>query len=923
MEDNFESSPLSGVRERATRSKFRAPPSRADEVSSSNSSGPKKSRFQLAKEAERLKAEQSSTPSSQDVGPVQEVERKDVPDPTDLPSAQSNADEIWLDTNGVPLSAFKKAMLQRRGLGPPGRVGSRSQPDPYTNSSSSQHTPEAVSTSSREPTPSKDNAQDGELETISRENDAKVAAMSPDEVKQEVEELQDQIGSDLLEKFRQLATLRSKATQQSAERQEPGQASKSEVAPAKKSVSFDIPVKDSTTASGSSQGAELVKNVEQAPSELHFHEHTSDPNLDAIRLTHSGSFVSATSASQKTNEEVYSMPMLLSLVQSSAPTQRQLGLTVLARAISSSSSDLETLLGAEKYIKTVLRVAALAARYTLSDRHRGVISSARRCLIAVLSALSSGRHLDRRRPSRRARNQTKQKRDGSQSTASAAAAILSAGGNGFPEDLERDLTQSLPNSSAASLLVSDLLQSGLVSGLQSDLVSCDRILSTKVHKTAMSNSKDLPAELTDAIEAVTETASILQMIARTSDLHAENIVAHEDEAGHHTSSGGDTALQILVRQGIRARRWPRLDDGQPHLDVIPEVLALVATICNSTPRAALKLTQQTNIANTLLRFIALPPWGLDDSEGEAKPSTETDSESWMLRNWELFSSTLLAYGGLSKHSLEGALLDAWSLWLDVSDWTQQATFLDTSSSPTSVRLIQIRCASRLLQLFGSWIARAASSEGDFEDLTWTDVSTTKDVALAVLDRLAGQPQRSTESVGGDIDRAQGSAHRSEELHLLASAVTLLSTWLQAATDSARNPALQLTTELRMNVKLNALFGTTLAETERMLAEEEEGNDDALGGDGREGKDDARGQEMRLTLCTSAVEAIQAIHELSRHLAMATGTATAAGAGLSPSAEGRHQSSEVPTPWRDLAKGTAKVAARFAALGIDDEERRLR
>ncbi|KAE8210126.1 hypothetical protein CF327_g5960 [Tilletia walkeri] len=93
-----------------------------------------------------------------------------------------------------------------------------------------------------------------------------------------------------------------------------------------------------------------------------------------------------------------------------------------------------------------------------------------------------------------------------------------------------------------------------------------------------------------------------------------------------------TALQILVRQGIRARRWPRLNDGQPHLDVIPEVLALVATICNSTPRAALKLTQQTNIADTLLRFIALPPWGLDDSEGEAKASTETDSERWMLRN---------------------------------------------------------------------------------------------------------------------------------------------------------------------------------------------------------------------------------------------------------------------------------------------------
>ncbi|KAE8236037.1 hypothetical protein A4X13_0g9286, partial [Tilletia indica] len=393
----------------------------------------------------------------------------------------------------------------------------------------------------------------------------------------------------------------------------------------------------------------------------------------------------------------------------------------------------------------------------------------------------------------------------------------------------------------------------------------------------------------ELVKNVEQALSGLHFHEHISDSNLDAFRLMHSGSGHHTSSGGDTALQILVKQGIRARRWPRLNDGQPHLDVIPEVLALVATICNSTSRAALKLIQRTTIANTLLRFIALPPWGLDDSEGEAKPSTKTDSERWMLRNWELFSSTLLAYGGLSKHSLEGALLDAWSLWLDVSDWTQQATFLDASSSPNSVRLIQIRCASRLLQLFGSWIARAASSEGDFEDLTWTDVSTTKDVALAILDKLAGQPQRSTDLVGRDVDRALGSARLSEELHLL----------------------------------LNALFGTTLAETERMLAEEEEGNDDAPEGDGREGKDDARGHEMRLTLCTSAVEAIQAIHELSRHLVMAK--AAAAGAEPSPSTEGRHQlpAGELRTPWPLARACEGNGGGGDSICSSGNEERRLR
>ncbi|CAD6945287.1 unnamed protein product [Tilletia controversa] len=909
MDDyDVDSSPLGGVRERATRSKSRAPATHTEAL---DSSGPKKSRFQLAKEAERLKAEQIS--KSGHLPGEGQVERKDVPDPTELPSAQSGTAEVWLDADGVPLSAFKKAMLQRKGLGPPGRTTSRSQAESSTSSSSLPLDKAVASAAPPPPEPSAfdSDARNSELDTISKQNEAKIAAMSPEEVHQEVEELQDQIGNDLLDQFRQLAKLRAQGAQkQPAEREASGQGPDATNVATKKSVSFDVPVDDSTPPVGLSKDVDLAKTVRDAPSELHFHEHSDDANLESIKITHSGHLFSATPSSKPIGEEVYSMPMLLSLVQSSAPTQRSLGLTVLTRAISSSSPELETMLGAEKYIKSVLRVGALAARYTLSDRHRSVVSSARRCLLGVLSALTSGQHLDRR--------QAQKRRSGLKSTTGVVAPILDAGGHGFPEDLEQELTQALPSTSAAFLLVSDLLQSGLISGLRSDLASCDRVLSAKSNKPSSTSMNDVSAEFGDAIEGVTEAASVLQIIAQISDLHAESIAINEDESGHSSASDGDTVLQILVKQGIRARRWPTADDGEAQLDVIPEVLALVATICNSTPRAALKLSQQTNVANTLLRFVALPPWSLDEAEGEAQQISNGDEAARHmrnLRNWDLFSSTLLAYGGLSKHSLEGALLDAWSLWVDVSDWVQQGSFLtapNSTSSAAAIRMVQLRCASRLLQLFGSWIARAVSSEGDFDDLTWTDVSPTKDVALAILGKLAGQLPGSTGSVNGcDDDRAL--RRRTEELHLLASAVTLLVTWLQAATESARNPARQLTMQLQADANLSLLFKATLAEAETMLGKDTKEDPAVRGGEVA----DEEGHKQRLAPCISALEAIEAIHELSRLLAMSSPAAA-------PASDGKQDLSALGSrhTWQALAKGTAKSMARFASKGIDVEERRL-
>ncbi|KAK0561387.1 hypothetical protein OC844_003230 [Tilletia horrida] len=947
MEDG---SPLSIVRERMRPG--RAPAARVD-ASSSSSSAPKKSRFQLAREAERRKADAEAHEAA---GP------QSTPDPMDvvLAAEEEDSDAVWLDGNGAPLSAFKKAMLQRKGLGPPG--GMRSTRSASTSTPASHPAARVIPAVAPAQASAVDQSSQDDLESISQENQAKVAAMSPEQVQQEVKELQEQIGSDLLEQFRKLALSRARPAtgappaqgQHETEAGSPAPADKPQSA--KKTVAFDLP--PSAAASSSRDLSTIASNVEEATSALRFHEHSDTSNLDAFRITHSGD-VEATGRPVD-SVETYSIPMLLSLAQSSAAAQRQLGFTILTRAFSQHSHHLELKIGSEVYISKILRTAAFAARYTFSDKHRSMATAARRCLLAILSFLHSGQHLQQ--PPHFVAAADKHSDDGhGSSSRELTAAILNNGGNQYPESLQRDLVQSLPQSSAASLLISDLMQSGLVTAIRADLLFNDRILSAKINVRHKSSAASRPiahgsAEDQDALEGLTESASLLQILAQTSDLHAESIAeekhdtALEPNSSASAMSSGDTLLQMLVKHGIRTRRWPPIQDGQNHLDVIPEVLGLVAAIANSTPRAALKLTQQTNIANTLLRFIALPPWALaEDSEvapGQEKSNiesraTEVPEEddddvkgkkerdaAWMLRNWNLFASALLAFGGLSRHSLEGALLDAWPLWLDVSEWVSQADFpsfrpdrtpiasvINASGVVVRMQCVQLRCASRVLQLFSSWIDRAVSSEGDFEDLTWPDVAPTREVALAVLHRFSSSQSSSASSIQPGLASTQAAAPtdsdalslQTERLHLLASATHLLTTWLQAAHESARNPAQTASAQLRSgaDAKLCAFWKGAVEEAAGALGLSVEGVGEDVG--------TKRGSAWGVLLRTAAQEVLTSVRELCGSLA--SSSAEDAGSGAEKDAN-----LQAEAEWQALARRVGQLLLSLSEGGRGDGAR---
>ncbi|KAK0549232.1 hypothetical protein OC845_003213 [Tilletia horrida] len=850
----------------------------------------KKSQFQLKREAERLKLQQES--AEDDV--VSQTGQSIAP----LISAE-DADDVWLDANGAPLSAFKKAALQRRGQGPPGGTAR----NPASSSSRA-----SARASHQDTVPPSTSAPD-DIESISRENEAKIAAMSPEQIQREVEELQDQIGSDLLQQFKQLAALKSKIASghaQSSSAPASIQSTPSASTVAKKSVSFNLPEESDDPPNDASKS--IVASDAEPTSELKFHEHANMSELNDIVVTQAGhlllpdkvplSEADATRPQSQAVEETYTIPMLLSLAQSSATAQRQLGLTILSRVAAASSAQLEIKLGAEQYIRRILRVAALASRYTLSAQHRNESTVARRCLLSILTYLSQGTHL---RPTQH-RTEASSTAEGStladtvSTTTTVAAPILSNshGDGGLPEDLERDLAQARPNSSAASLLVSDLVHNGLVEALRNDLLWSDRILTTSraVKTSSLTSTLSGNDDLAEAMEAVIETAIILNIIARSSDLHAEAIA--DEENSHIPDSGAskaskDTILQVLVKHGIRNRRWPPIDDELTLFNVSPEVLSLIGTICHSTPRAALKLTQQTSIANTFLRFVAIPPWSLDEPEESRQQDKTTTglksqdaikAQRWSLANWYIFSGALKGYLGLSKHSLEGSLLDAWSLWLDISTWIQAASYLTFPSSlrvssqnslQVQIQTVQLEAVSRVLQLFGSWIERAVGSEGDFEDLTWTEVSSTKDVALGVLTALgssrsqqvgtttgAGQDDSSTATTAKDHIGEAGAAAADEKqamhLQVFTSAVNLLLTWLQAANETARNPARETTRQLQLNTDLHLLFEAVLDDANRALKSFALSN--------------SHKSEGSVSLGQAAFDAVAAIHEMARFLGLA-------------------------------------------------------
>jgi hypothetical protein len=105
-------------------------------------------------------------------------------------SSKADMQEEWLDEDGEPMSAFRKAILFKQGKRPPA-LTARSKVDGQ---------PKEVAAPPKEI--SKAAAVDPLMQAISQENEAKISAMSAKEMEQSLQDLQDTFGVEMLEKLK-------------------------------------------------------------------------------------------------------------------------------------------------------------------------------------------------------------------------------------------------------------------------------------------------------------------------------------------------------------------------------------------------------------------------------------------------------------------------------------------------------------------------------------------------------------------------------------------------------------------------------------------------------------------------------------------------------------------------------------------------
>lgn len=160
--------------------------------------------------------------------------REDSPRPSELvgtpipaPDAdiiQASKEEVlgdeWLDENGLPMSAFRKARFQKQGLAPPGGLKKAMPLAPSTKSEMASDTG-----FEKEIDPADLKA------SVSAENYKKIAAMTPEQIQRNIKELEAMFGKDILQGLRNRNAPSRSSVSQEAQRSMVGSASAPEKPP--------------------------------------------------------------------------------------------------------------------------------------------------------------------------------------------------------------------------------------------------------------------------------------------------------------------------------------------------------------------------------------------------------------------------------------------------------------------------------------------------------------------------------------------------------------------------------------------------------------------------------------------------------------------------------------------------------------------
>ena len=515
------------------------------------------------------------------------------------PTSSDETDLEWLDEDGQPMSAFRRDRLRRQGLRPPAVGSSRMQhrvpsEDAYNMPKASGLKGEALF-----------GGVDSIMSTVSSENEAKVAAMSVQEVELSLAELRESLGGVLLDKLK---------ARKGGESQE---------VVSERTTSMpreQNPAKDQQkrhTSSTTQQPSQVYEQTSEQIRDKYFpnesdnlplslqwtreldQEEQSKPS-NTIRFDFSGHAIPDGRAAEDESWQAglhhhgseqhragYSLSELLHLARSTLPSQRILALQTLERVFCQYLERSPLAEEGESFDKLACNAlsddnirgkAAVVASWYVEDRQLSTRSAALRCLRSCLFTTLAGPC-----PVRGVAVQYSKARGGTAAT----------------YDLKSD---------DFGLALVPLLCNALARG-------------------AMPSS-DLEISL-----------NILHWLCSRSLAICAALAARPDD------------ISSITKMCISNRQWPATKLEERPMAV---GLQLLLTLVSSQRSTAASLVERGNI-DVLLRFLAVPPWVMGEGEGK--------------NMWVYFDLTLQIYAVLASYGIYSDVLQrGYSVLPAIQDW---------------------------------------------------------------------------------------------------------------------------------------------------------------------------------------------------------------------------------------------------------------
>ncbi|PWN38436.1 uncharacterized protein FA14DRAFT_188436 [Meira miltonrushii] len=573
-------------------------------------------------------------------------------------------DEIWLDEDGSPMSAFRKNRLLKQGLRPPSiQAVSKEQP----------------TSSITQISQGNSNAIEGSLEalmkSIAAENEAKIAAMSADEIEHDMQDIKEAFGSNILEL---LKNRRKKAE----EKNHDAAVSTTSIEPKTDALQAETPEE---------QSPEYIRQKyfphepKWMPDALKWtQDQTEDENHPStFRFDFSGKVIDTSiednttrlaglhNHGQDQDKPGYTIQELLHLSRSTASSQCIIALQTLGRiAMTYQEVDAGALITdspnqkiSKEVMSTNLRgQACITALWYVEDRRPNVRSAALTCIRECLSSR--------------------------------------LGGPGtLPLLVEVPLCRSKPQANTDITQPSE--DEGVEEKKKIPTIDDREVLREAVNALLSS----LHSPVTTLSEAVHSLQILTQLASRSRDM-CKAILQNPSQF-----------LGILHKYLLK-QTWSAKEG-----DVKASILALKLVLCLIAGGRELALIlYDGGITSKLIHFIAIPPW-----------SAPTSAQA---HSWKHMDLTLRVYDGLGRYGIgANTYSNSHTAFIGVEEWISH---FEVEDSPSPLRSLQLQTLQSALRLFSSWTVCAtdAHQTHGHHDITWSQVSEWFELSTAMLERFS-------------------------------------------------------------------------------------------------------------------------------------------------------------------------------------------